>query len=303
MRRWQLKRLLLRPFVSSRIGQDMYEWLTAIFLGTQSGMSRKWCYWFREHVVLCRRHAGFAFQGKRVWLFEPGWSLAPTILSAVVTSCGPLITEQHNRVAARYLPPAIEQVEKHLDGIRRSARAAPESQFWPAIKEAKTAEKVLQLCRAEYRVAGLPALRSIPDGSVDVCMSMGRLEHFTEDELRFIFREMRRILRPNGIGSHIVDHRDHFWHFDKSIHCFHHLTFSDAKWASIAEGKLYRNRLMETDYARLFEAAGFEVLSRTHELHRADATNVDPHTFWGPYANLTVDDLTAAVTHFVVRAA
>ena len=113
---------------------------------------------------------------------------------------------------------------------------------------------------------------------------------------------MRRVLVPGGLGSHIVDHRDHYWHYDKSIHCFHHLTFSDKDWAALCKGrKLYRNRLLEPDYVREFERAGFEVLAAIHELHRRDAEGIDPKSFWGPFKALTRDDLQAAVTHFVVR--
>jgi len=99
-----------------------------------------------------------------------------------------------------------------------------------------------------------------------------------------------------------VDHRDHFWHYDKSIHCFHHLTYSDAEWDSVARGRhMFRNRLLEGDYARMFEEQGFEVLAAVHHLHRDDAQGVDPGSLWDRYSELSPEDLEAAVTHFVVR--
>ena len=131
---------------------------------------------------------------------------------------------------------------------------------------------------------------------------MGRLEHFDTEDLTFLMSQMFRILAPGGIASHIVDHRDHFWHYDKSIHCFHHLTYSDTEWASVAKGRhMYRNRLLEGDYARMFEEQGFEVLAAVHHLHRDDASGVDPGSLWGRYSELSPKELEAAVTHFVVR--
>src|SRR5437762_7608474 len=105
-----MKRLWMMPFMQTQVGADLYEWLTATVMGTQKGMSRKWCYWFREHVVLCRRYARMEFKDKRIWLFQPGWSLAPVILGTLATGNGPMVTEDRRRLASRYVPTAIEEV-------------------------------------------------------------------------------------------------------------------------------------------------------------------------------------------------
>jgi hypothetical protein len=42
--KWRLKHLWMYPFMRTEAGADLYEWLTAVVLGTQSGMSAKWCY-------------------------------------------------------------------------------------------------------------------------------------------------------------------------------------------------------------------------------------------------------------------
>lgn len=301
--KWRLKQLWMYPFMRTQKGADLYEWLTAIGLGTQRGMSRKWCYWFREHVVICRRFGRTRFPGSRIWLFQPGWSLAPALIAKMATGRGPLITEDRSRLAKRYLPIAVEEVAKVADQLRASAKAGGvECNLLDRARLANTPNDALTLCDAEYRVANLRKLESIPSSSADVCFSMGRLEHFSPSDLESLFQQMHRILVPGGLGSHIVDHRDHYWHYDKSIHCFHHLTFSDERWEALCKGrKSYRNRLMEPDYVERFERNGFEVLAAIHDLHRSDAEGVDPRTFWGRYASLTQDDLHAAVSHFVVR--
>jgi hypothetical protein len=301
--KWQLKHLWMYPFMRTEAGADLYEWLTAKVLGTQSGMSRKWCYWFREHVVLCRRFGRAKIPGSRIWLFQPGWSLAPVFMSKIATGQGPLVTEDRRRVATRYLPTAIEEVAKVAEQLRAAAKTdSSRADLLQQLRQVNRTDSALRLCDAQYRVGDLQALSAIPSGSIDICMSMGRLEHFSRSDLELLFTQMRRVLVRGGLGSHIVDHRDHYWHYDKSIHCFHHLTFSDNDWAALCKGrKLYRNRLLEPDYVREFERAGFEVLTAIHDLHRRDAEGVDPKDLWGPFAALTRDDLQAAVTHFVVR--
>jgi SAM-dependent methyltransferase len=303
--KWRLKQLWMHPFMRTQAGANLYEWLTAGVLGTQRGMSRKWCYWFREHIVLLRRFGGAEFSGSRIWLFQPGWTLAPAFMTKIATGRGPLITEDRRRLAERYLPIAIEEVGKVAGRLCASAKAdCSRTDLLEQLRQAKSAEQALRLCGAEYRVGDLRALEEIPRGSIDVCISMGRLEHFSPSDLDRLFAEMRRVLVPGGLGSHIVDHRDHYWHYDKSIHCFHHLTFSDSRWEAICKGqKSYRNRLLEPDYLRAFERSGFEVLAAIHDLHREDADQVDPKTLWGRYADLTREDLHAAVSHFVVRSA
>ena len=303
MNRSLLKRLWLYPFRLSSVGENLYEWLTAVALGTQRGMSRKWCLWFREHVVLCRRYGKVRIPGQRVWLFEPGWSLAPVILAHLVTDQGPLVTEPRRRLAKRYVAPAVAEAMRVAEQMLRSVgRSRPAYDLLGGLSGTESPLEVLRICEAEYRVGGLPELEGLPPESVHICMSMGRLEHFDGSELRGLLSQMRRVLAPQGVGSHIVDHRDHLWHFDRSRHCFRHLTYSDEQWAAIARGrKLYRNRLVGSDYVRMFEDTGFEVIARVHELHRHDADGLDPETLWGPYRELRREDLEAAVSHFIVR--
>lgn len=303
MKKWRRKHLMMYPFALTRFGENLYEWLTAVALGTQQGMSRKWCYWFREHVLLCRRYARVNFPDTRIWLFEPGWSLAPVVLSRMVTHGETLITEAQPKLAGRYIAPALAEVERAAEILCRSAGITVDSgKFLNSLNKNMSPAQILQACRARYLHEDLDGFNTIPEGAVELCFSMGRLEHFTPEELDRLFAEMNRILVPAGIGSHIVDHRDHFWHYDKSIHCFNHLTFSDQEWSALVRGRhLFRNRLLEPDYIRLFQKNGFKVLAAVHKLHRSDAAGVDPRTLWGEYAKLTDLDLEAAVSHFIVQ--
>ena len=133
---------------------------------------------------------------------------------------------------------------------------------------------------------------------------MGQLKHFRPTDLEFLFAQMRRVLVPGGLGSHVVDHRDHYWHYDKSIHCFHHLTFSDSRMG----GRQQRTEGLQKPAARarLHPPVGTPRASRcwprsTTCTGPGRRGGVEPEGLWGPYARLTTDDLRAAVSHFVVR--
>lgn len=303
--KWRLKRMLIAPFVRTPFGDALYEWLTAVLLGTQGGMSRKWCYWLREHLILTRRFGRVDIPGSRLWFHQPGWSLAPVVAGYAVSGRPVLVTEDRTRLARRYVRQALSAVRASRAQLGRAAGLAPAQVAALELPRAASGVRaVLQACRAEYHTGDLQSLDGLDPGSADVCISMGRLEHYSYDELRLLLAQMRRITRPGGVGSHIIDHRDHFWHFDKRIHCFHHLTYSDCRWRALAAaGKLYRNRLVESDYLDLFEKSGFRVLGCVHKLHANDAADVDPRGLWGPFKQIRAHDLEAAVSHIVVRRA
>lgn len=39
MKGWRTKQFWMYPFTRSRLGEDLYEWLTAVVFGTQSGIA------------------------------------------------------------------------------------------------------------------------------------------------------------------------------------------------------------------------------------------------------------------------
>jgi len=66
-------------------------------------------------------------------------------------------------------------------------------------------------------------LADVPDNSVDLVLSSSVLEHVSDPVV--LFRELRRVLAPNGAMLHLVDYRDHFFKYP-----FHFLQFKKATW-------------------------------------------------------------------------
>lgn len=72
-------------------------------------------------------------------------------------------------------------------------------------------------------VSRLTELKTVPDGSIDLVLSSSVLEHVTDPPS--LFRELARVLTPNGAMLHVVDYRDHFFKYP-----YHFLQFSKATW-------------------------------------------------------------------------
>lgn len=115
-------------------------------------------------------------------------------------------------------------------------------------------EVILTACHATYGTSGLASLRAIPDRSVDFAWSHTVLQHVRCNEFLETMKELRRVLRPNGISSHWVDLKDCLGG------ALNNLRFSTPVWESaiMAESGFYTNRIRYSEMLTLFKEAGFE---------------------------------------------
>jgi SAM-dependent methyltransferase len=113
---------------------------------------------------------------------------------------------------------------------------------------------ILDVYSIQYMTEGLLSLQKIPDQSVDFIWSQAVLEHVRRKEFFSIMRELKRIIKPNGICSHTVDLRDHLGG------ALNNLRFSHCLWESnfMATSGFYTNRIQLSQMLSLFQQAGFE---------------------------------------------
>ena len=116
-------------------------------------------------------------------------------------------------------------------------------------------DEALTSLNAFYLTAGLESLRKIPDAEVDFLFSNAVLEHVRLGEFADLIAETRRILKPTGKASHVIDFRDHLQHGLNS------LRFPERVWESefMARSGFYTNRIPFPDMERIFRGAGFSV--------------------------------------------
>lgn len=101
----------------------------------------------------------------------------------------------------------------------------------------------------------------LADGSLDFIYSTNTLEHVPPQEIMAILKECRRVLAPGGALSFKIDYADHYSYADKSITAYNFLRYSPGAWRLFNPPLHYQSRLRHADYAALFAASGFKVLS------------------------------------------
>jgi hypothetical protein len=126
------------------------------------------------------------------------------------------------------------------------------------------------------------------------------LEHYTPRQLDDELPRMRTALRPGGVLSHVVDHRDHRWHADKSIPPMLHLTLDAAEYSRRFDNPLdYHNRWLRSDWIQALKRHGFSVEARTVIAAGEDLAPLDLDRLADPFRGRPETDLTSLVTHFV----
>jgi SAM-dependent methyltransferase len=105
-----------------------------------------------------------------------------------------------------------------------------------------------------YLTDGLRSLEELRSRSVDFVWSHAVLEHVLKRDFLPTMRELRRVLRDDGLVSHTVDLRDHL------SDGLNNLRFPEKIWESklMRSSGFYTNRIGMSEMLRLFLQAGFE---------------------------------------------
>lgn len=117
-----------------------------------------------------------------------------------------------------------------------------------------------ELYGIEYVAPGDARDVNLPDGSVDLVVTTNTLEHIPREDIANILRECHRLLRPGGVLSQVIDYSDHYSHADPKLNDYSFLRFSERAWRRFNPPDHYQNRLRHSDYRRLIEEAGFELM-------------------------------------------
>jgi len=136
-------------------------------------------------------------------------------------------------------------------------------------------EELLSQGGFEYRAPLDVRKTDYPNESIDVIASRTVLEHIPVNDLRLIMKEMRRIIKPDGVMVHIIDTSDHWQHFDRSLSRINFLKFSPGWWKVINSPIAYQNRLRVSEHLEIIRNAGFEISSIKTEAHKESLDNME----------------------------
>jgi len=230
-----------------------YRALTRGALGTGAGHVIKQARVWPGYVRLWRDRCGVAVDGARIWLHEPGPAPLPALAAYLVSGRAAAVTGV-DPPRGRYLARSVNALlALDLPVVDPRRRDAVEGLRW----EADPVAAIARLGGAVHPGAVPPV--PLADASIDLCHSGGALEHLPPAALAGLLAEIARVLRPGGLASHVVDHRDHLWHADKRLPFMAHLAVPEPAYRVALGGALtYHNRLSPTEVAAAFAAAGLE---------------------------------------------
>src|SRR5215469_7699142 len=147
---------------------------------------------------------------------------------------------------------------------------------------------LLAYCNTTYLTRGVDSLRAVPDGSVDFIWSHAVLEHIRRRDFDTLLYEMRRVLRPGGVGSHTVDLQDHLGG------ALNNLRFPEWLWEAdwFARSGFYTNRIGCSEMLARFKAAGF--VAKLHNRRDFSALPTPRTTMVRPFRDRSEDELRIA---------
>lgn len=269
--------------------------------------SRKRARWFDTHgfnqglhQVQLLEGAGFSLENKTVLEFGTGWKpVIPFVYrmagAAKVILCDktPHLTSDNLLATIDHVRNRAETAAEHLGiDVARALAVLPRT-------ASHSFPELLDECGFEYHAPADMRETPFPDAAIDCIASRAVLEHVPEADIGPIMSEIGRLLKPQGVTIHTIDHSDHWQHRDASISRVNFLKFSDTWWRIINSPLNFQNRMRSSEHTSLIEAAGFRLIkveAPVDETARADATRIKLHERW---ARLSPEQIAVLTTHVV----
>jgi hypothetical protein len=299
---WKLKSAIRHSILAMPGGAGLYRYLTTRVIGTQHGMAAKWFRVFPAHVKVLQEKFGDDARNVPLWCFDSGATPAAGFASALVSDEPGILTDRWNRLADLYVETGRKILEEK-GSVLASLSKAPEGRFEEvcrAVVSHKRAKEALAAVRMTYSGGHNIAGSDLWSGRVGLVYSAGTFEHYTPEQVDQELARMRDALRPGGVLSHVMDHRDHRWHADKTISPWLHLTLDADTYARDFSNPLdYHNRWLKSQWIEALARHGFEVEARTVIPMTSDLVPLARDKFAPEFKHLSDDDLASLVTHFV----
>jgi len=183
----------------------------------------------------------------------------------------------------------IEKYFATLDLLRAQGKPVPQE------ADVSDLNTLLRACNAHYLTRGVESLRSIPAQSVDFIYSHAVLEHVRRHEFQAVLNEFRRILRPDGVGSHRIDLTDHLGGGLNNLRIASE--YWEAEW--VARSGFYTNRLRFSEIVRLCKQTPFTV--ETLDVQRWQDLPLPLRSIANEFRHLDINDLLVKSFDLILR--
>ena len=165
----------------------------------------------------------------------------------------------------------------------------------PNYSSCTNTEELLKYSGGTYHTKGLSSLKTLTDNSFDIIYSQAVLEHVRRDEFFETMQQCRRLLKPNGVMSHVVDFKDHL-EVGSIIYAYLHAYGSKI---GLPQKVFYTNRLRFSEIVKICEASGFTI--KTANLSRYEVIPISRKKLASEFSKLTDDDLSISEVHLVMH--
>jgi hypothetical protein len=139
------------------------------------------------------------------------------------------------------------------------------------------------------------------DNSVDLVFSNTVLQHVPVEEIRRIYSEAFRILKPGAWMLHHIDPSDMFSHADTSLSGVDFLQYSEQEFAKYNTRFCYQNRLRAPQHQRLCLEAGFEIAVWECAVNQRALTRLPQLRLHRDYAGFTPEEICSFGIRVVAR--
>jgi len=198
---------------------------------------------------------GYLFGAKRVCLVDVGKyaAMEDEFARRLIDRLESLLKTTEENPPAADLSPAGSHLKEILAGGTTSAKAI--RQRITTLKAKADIAGFLFENVIDYRFEGLQSLRRLPDASIQMVFSQAVLEHVARSEFSQVLSELYRIVEAGGVGSHVIDFKDHL---GASLNS---LRFSERFWETglVYRSGFYTNRYRKSQAIEMFESAGWQV--------------------------------------------
>lgn len=167
----------------------------------------------------------------------------------------------------------------------------------PDRSRARSMDDLLQGYGICYFTEGVGSFESLPDASVDFVWSHATLEHIRRAQVPELARQIRRVLRADGIGSHQVDLQDHLGGALNNLRFPRHLWESEL----MARSGFYTNRIGYSEMLEIFRSAGLEV--EITDVDRWGSLPTPRRRMAGEFRGRSEEDLLVRGFHILTRPA
>jgi SAM-dependent methyltransferase len=248
------------------------------------------------------RELGFALEGRVALEVGPGWNpVMPYIFrlagcrKVVLCDATPHLTPSLLRATVRQMREVAGVLASELE-----VTGATVEETLPRLGP-QNFSSLLTESGFEYRAPyDLDQAEDLA-GSIDLISSHAVLEHVPRTRLMSLLRAMHRLLRPEGLAIHFIDHADHWHHFDPGIGPINFLKFPGWWWAVINSPISHQNRLRSGQHLALWREAGFRIIYLESSVDLQALEDARRLHLDREFRSFTPDELAISSTFLVAR--